>query len=516
MSVLLEKFLIKNNYTHFNKQDVSFQLLTHPDNPSFRSMTDTLDYFGIENVAASVPEEALEMLPNGFITIINGDGEELVFATKKDGYIVTENENGKKSKHSTVDFKKKWSKKIIAIDKTVKKNTFKDIGNYWFFIPLVVLIFFIIIQSPSILKLSKILLASIGLYISYLLVKEKIGYHSSAVLNVCTSLPNSNCNDVINSKGGNITKDISLADASFLYFIILFFNSIFLEDNMIISVMLFMALPIILFSLYYQGLVVKKWCMLCLGIVLVLGLLNLTLIWGINMQILYINIIELLLVISLILPAYFYAKNLIKTNKKNNEEIIASRRFKRNPEIVKNIMRDAEIVKDIDVSENEVIIGNIGGKNKIITYTNPFCGFCKSAFESYVKILAMNPEIQIIMRFNTELNDQNALTSQISCRLVEIYHETDAEVFINTYISWFKDKNIDNFLKKYGNPKFGKENLNLFEKHKSWANNNNISFTPATIINGRLFPSSYGYKDLVYVINDIFEFENDRNQTIEV
>lgn len=516
MIALLEKFLIRNNYIPFNKKDISLQLLTHPNNPSFLAFTDTLDYFGIENIAATVPEEALEVLPNDFITLINENGEELVLVTKKNGYILTENENGKKSKYTLVEFRKKWNKNIIAIEKSKTKNNLQIIKNYGIIIPIFFLVLFIIFRETTIYHLSKIILAGLGVFISYLLVKEKIGYHSTSVLSMCTSLPNSNCNDVINSKGGNITKDVSLADASFLYFIILLFNSIFLEDNLIITVILFMTVPIILFSLYYQGMVVKKWCMLCLGIVLVLGLLDLTLLWGTNMEISYINSVEMLLVISIIIPAYFYLKNLIETNKKNNEEIFASRRFKRNPDIVKKIMRDAEFVRDLDEFENEIIIGNRNGKYKIITYTNPLCGFCKSAFESYVKIIAMNPEIQILMRFNTDPNDQDAPTSQISCRLVEIYHETGAEVFINTYISWFKEKNIDVFLKKNGNPKFGKENLNLLEKHKSWANNNNINYTPATIISGKQFPSSYGYEDLVYVSNDIFEFETDRNKTIEV
>src|SRR5690606_5370882 len=82
MSLLLEKFLIKNNYTHFNKNDISLQLLIHPNNPSFRAMTDTLDYFGIDNVAANVPEQALELLPDDFLTVIEDNGSKLVLATK--------------------------------------------------------------------------------------------------------------------------------------------------------------------------------------------------------------------------------------------------------------------------------------------------------------------------------------------------------------------------------------------------------------------------------------------------
>src|SRR5690606_14479983 len=118
----------------------------------------------------------------------------------------------------------------------------------------------------------RMVFAGLGLYISYLLVKEKVGYHSPSVLSVCTSLPNSNCNDVINSKGGNITKEVSLADASLLYFLILLISYIFWQNNFAITGLLLLGIPVGVFSLYYQGVVLKKWCPLCIGIVIILGL----------------------------------------------------------------------------------------------------------------------------------------------------------------------------------------------------------------------------------------------------
>ena len=509
MSQLLEKFLIKNNYTHFNKRDISLQLLTHPDNPSFRAMTDTLDYFEIENVAANVPEEALNMLPTHFITLIDVDanGNELVLATKKYESIQVETEDGKKTKFNIEDFKKKWSKNIIAIEPTHDNYIFKNIKSYWSLIPIIFLLIFFIITEPGTFKLIRILLSAIGLFISYLLVKEKIGYHSYSVLSVCTSLPNSNCDDVINSKGGNITKNVSLADASFLFFLILFIANIILNNNLIITTMLFLGIPVSLYSIYYQGVILKKWCPLCLGIVFLLGLLAVSLLWGISLQISNIETIIYFLIISLAIPSYFFTKELIKNNRDLHQEIIASRRFKRNPEIIKKIMADTKKINNLVVFDNEIIIGNINAPNQILTYTNPMCGHCKKAFESYVKIIEMYNNIKIIIRFNAEADNLNAPTTQISSKLIEINSENGTNEFINAYISWFNNRNTDDWLEKYGMPKFQDNNLLLLKKHKEWAKFNEISFTPATILTGKLFPFSYGYEDLVYVINDILEFE---------
>jgi len=503
MSILLEKFLIKNNFTHFNKRDIFLQLLSHPNNPSFRSMTDTLDYFGIENLAANVPEESLEMLPDDFLTLIEENGQQLVLATKKKGWIFIEDENGKKSKLQASDFKKRWSRNIIAIEKSTHRDTLRNIKDFWFIISTVLFLTFITLQELQIVTILRIAFAGIGLYISYLLVKEKVGYHSSSVLSVCTSLPNSDCSDVINSKGGNITKDVSLADASLLYFLILFINCSLWENNAAITGLLFLGIPVGIYSLYYQGIVLKKWCPLCLGIVLILGLLAFTLRWETSTLLSKQEIVAFILLASLAIPAYFYVKRLIVTGKNQDQEITASRRFKRNPEILKKMMADTEIINETALFENDIIMGDENASTQIITYTNPLCGHCKNAFESYLKIAEMYPDIKIVIRLNTETGDLDSHSTQISCKLIEINEEEGTYEFINAYISWFKDKNIDDWSKKYGKPKFNQSHLLLLQEHKEWALNNKISYTPATIIGKKLFPSSYNHDDLVYIIKDI-------------
>lgn len=479
------------------------QLLTHPDNPSFRSMTDTLDYFGIENVAANVPEEALEILPANFLTLINENGQQLVLATKKKGWVFTENEDGKKSKFEVTEFKKRWGRNIIAIEKSTQSDNLRNIREYWFVIPMVLLIAFIFLKEPPIVVVLRMVFAGLGLYISYLLVKEKVGYHSPSVLSVCTSLPNSNCNDVINSKGGNITKEVSLADASLLYFLILLISYIFWQNNFAITGLLLLGIPVGVFSLYYQGVVLKKWCPLCIGIVIILGLSASTLVWETSILLSNMEIIVFLLFLSLLTPAYFYVKNLIEKSKKQEQEIIASRRFKRNPEIFQKILADAEVINDTVLFKDEIIIGNENATTYLITYTNPLCGHCKNAFKSYLKITEMYPEIKIVIRLNTDTEHLDSPSTQISCKLIEINNEKGIQEFINAYISWFKDKDIDEWLKRYGRPKFSQSHLLLLQEYKKWALNNKISYTPATIIGKKLFPISYNHDDLVYVIKDI-------------
>ena len=508
MSVILEKFLIKNNYTNFNRKDISLQLQTHPQNPSFRAITDTLDYFGIDNVAATVPEDSLPSLPTNFLTLIDQDGPKLVLIVKNNNGVYCYSDDKKREKFTSTEFNEIWSKEIIAIAETPKKVTkalvLKMIGG---FVALGILTAFLILRDVTWTTSFILLLSAIGLYISLLLVKEKIGYHSEMVHSICTSITNSNCDEVINSKGAMLTKNISLADSSFLYFSILIFQSIFFGYNSATLLVILFSIPVIIFSIYYQAFVIKKWCPLCLGVAAVLVLLNVLVVWELTFNLAILQIIELLMTTAILIPAYFFIKNLFVTQKNNEEKLMAASRFKRNPDIIKNFMKEAKVIEDLGMIQNEIRLGNPEAPNKIIAFNNPFCGFCKAAFESYVKIIKAHPDVEIWVRLNSDLENNDAASTQISVRLVELYFEQGQEYFINAYLNWFQDKDEKDWLKKYGNPKFETQSTSLLKEHNNWAIKNAIAHTPATIINGEEFPVSYGYEDLTQVITDIFELQ---------
>jgi len=66
---ILSNYLKREQY-RVNEKNLKLQLLSNPDYPSVKSITDSLDYFNIDNLAANVPKDALEQLPNFFLAII--------------------------------------------------------------------------------------------------------------------------------------------------------------------------------------------------------------------------------------------------------------------------------------------------------------------------------------------------------------------------------------------------------------------------------------------------------------
>ncbi len=84
--------LLKRNQISFDKEELSFQIQSHPSYPSLHAITGVLDHFNIENVAADVPKntETLLQLPNCFIGQINTEqGKDLVVIERKElDYII--------------------------------------------------------------------------------------------------------------------------------------------------------------------------------------------------------------------------------------------------------------------------------------------------------------------------------------------------------------------------------------------------------------------------------------------
>ncbi|MEM9549020.1 MAG: vitamin K epoxide reductase family protein [Bacteroidota bacterium] len=506
MSMILERFLIQNNYTHIHRKDITLQLQTHPLNPSIRAITDTLDYFGIENVAANVPEDSLLSLPDSFITYIDQEQPEMVLLVKNKSSVYCYTEDNRKKKYSFSDFTDIWIPQIIAIEEGAKDSTvnlvFMVLGG---FLVTGVLGGFLWLNEASRIEVVMFLLSAIGFYISQLLVQEKIGIQSPWVHAICTSSGKSNCNEVINSKGSAITESISLADASVMYFSILTFQIIFFGCSGLVSLFILSSIPVVLFSMYYQALVIKKWCPLCLGIAVLLIFLNVLNIPSWEFSFTPLQITEFLISMIVLIPTYLYGKNLIVSRKKVEDKLFAANRFKRHPDVLANLMNNAKVVHDLSKLENEIRIGNPEAAHKVIAFTNPFCGFCKSAFESYVKIIKSHPEIEIWIRFNVEYENVESTATKISARLAELHFKEGQELFINAFVHWFEHKNDHDWLKKYGNPDVDKSSIRLFESHRNWAVHNSISYTPATIIAGKVFPGFYGYDDLSIVIEDILE-----------
>lgn len=219
MVAILEKYLHKNNYFRLTKADVKLQLISHPDYPSLKSITDTLDYFGIDNIAVNVPIESLGELPNSFLALLSHqENNSNTLVTKRRGKIVLQFEDGHLKTVSEEKFKEIWTGNIIAVEGAAEKRNVSIESSSVFIFLAVFGFLFLQIVSFNIPSFLLSLLSLAGLYLGYLIVSEEMGIHNKTVARVCRAVSkSSSCSEVIQAADSKLF-GIALSDLCVVFF----------------------------------------------------------------------------------------------------------------------------------------------------------------------------------------------------------------------------------------------------------------------------------------------------------
>jgi len=531
---LLASFLRKEKI-HFNQDELKLQLLSHPSYPSLHSVTGVLDHFGIENMALEVPKnrETVFQLPTNFISLIS-DKKEFVIVTQHEKIIELVFSDKKKKSIPLDDFLDQWSGIIVVIEKGTieianKKTLNTSLLHTIYFLSAIVLSGVFFFRKPSLFHSTHFIISLIGIGISFLIIKHELGFQSKALDKICTANKTTNCDAVLNSKGASISKHFKLSDLSFIYFsgLTLFWliSINFSASANAIVLLTLIALPITIYSIYYQYNVVKKWCPLCLGIVSVLWLqcctlfFDQTLVSSIRPDIKssFILFFSFLIVTTL----WLFIKPLLQKQQELEKLTITHYKFKRNFDLFNAAYNmDKTIDTSIDVfgiDKSEIVLGNKKALLNILLITSPSCFFCKAAHNDLEKILKKQAnDVSLTIRFNVPADKSN-IANKVASRLLEIYNsESENECMNALHEAYEKDVDFNEWLLKW---KESKENSfeNVLEATKEWCIDNNFNFTPAIFINGKEFPKAYDRSDLSYFIEDLIELEeSDRNRISKI
>jgi len=507
MEHIILSLLTNNSYLDVDRERLNLQLLSHPEYPSLKSITDTLDYFEIENLAATVPKEALSQMPPSFLALINTEnGDEVVLVERKRDMIQITNADEKKEKISEAVFTERWTGTIVAVEALEKTVNTKSIQTALPYFIIAAVASTNVILNFSLTYLLYNALTLVGLYISVLIIREDLGIKSKAVAKVCGAISkNSTCGDVINTAGNKLFGIISLSDASFVFFtgLFLILSSIGFDQTTLLGLSL-AGLPIVLYALYRQGVVLKKWCALCLLIAGILVLQTALLastfsfIWVVNSA----YIAKAIGIFLLMYIGWMYCKSYWESHEKLAVTETDFLKFKRNPALFKTMLQEQSVLNAKVIPEPlSVVFGNPNGAIRLQGVTNPLCGFCTAAFESYDKLMSTyGNDIRLEFIFNVPTDAENKST-QISARLVDLYLQ-DPKKSYTALKAWFADRDIDTWHKNFGHSENSKA-MDVLNSHREWCNINDVHYTPASILNDNFFPKTYEVKDLPLFIQDM-------------
>jgi len=509
---------LKNQNIKIDYEEFKFQVQSHPDFPSLLSFSDALTFFNIKNAAVRVPKEEISLLPDHFITILTHDNEEII------SYVKMENGNytcSVKSGFISVDepeFSQYWDGIILLAEPDSEVKVIKQKKSLFPRIMMtssVLLLFTVLLfKATNSIDLLFILVTVLGILVSIEVFKQNIGITSKISSKFCSITTTSDCSSILKSKENDSSK-INLSNISIIYFctILIITLSEILQNDIsqiyqLMSYGIWLTIPVGIYSIYYQFKVEKKWCPLCL-VILVSLLAHLSIVYSKSAffaPVSYNTLVISTIVILFISGAYFASKKtLVKLNELKEVEL-KSIRFKGNYELFKKILLSE---KDISNTANNdaLVLGNPEATLKIHFTTNPNCKFCKSAHSVIEKILAQpNLDVCIYLRFNEDIPDSNDDTKYIHRVFINHYLKNGPKAFLSALHEWFENKNILEFRQKHGEISLLEYTPidEVLKSHFQWTKENNVVFTPCIIVGSKFFPTTfYNTEDIQLFLNDL-------------
>lgn len=527
MRQLLEKYLRQTNHLSISTTDLALQLVSHPDHPSVKAITDTLDYFGVENLAVSVPKDSISELPRHFLALLNEKGgNEIVLTTQLGNRIKLEYEGSNVEKPSREKFIDQWTGTCIVIEPAARKEKLQKSFDVKVLsiVGVSVLLIAAGIHSLNSAGLFVLGLSLAGVYLSYLALNEELGQNNKMVARMCSSLGNSSgCKAVINTKSGTLPGGILLSDLSFSYFAGYALLLALFGFNVSYSALLSLAgIPFLLFSLYQQAWALKQWCALCLGIGLLMVLHAVFVFYELAgvillpVDIAYFTKATMVLSVAfaVVMVAKPWAVDHLQLGKTKFEFL----KFKRNQNLFTTLLHQHKLSEPFLVREAEIVFGAKDPTVVLTMVSNPLCGYCVAAFKAYDKILSVQSnKVQIRLILSVPISQLENPATQIALRLLEVYYETGPKAAWLMLQNWFDNRDVDGWMTAHGRAAKPSMWFSTLEIHKNWCDKNDIRYTPATVIDGYLFPKEYFVEDLPLLIGDLLLEKNiDARERIEV
>lgn len=506
----------------FDTEELSFQIQSHPSFPSLHAVTGVLDHFKINNLSLEVPktQEVFFQLPDIFLAQITSEqGKEFVVVEKNNDKVRCFYSEKKNVKISIVDFLEQFTGIIVAIEKTdehekqaIKSTKVNTILAACLGALVLGSIFF---GSFNLITIGYLLLSIIGVIVSSAIVKQELGIENTIGAAFCsTTAVKSDCNKVISSKGATILGIFKLSHISAIYFISLSIVSFILILQGFTFSYVYMtsvlALPSIIYSIYYQYVHVKTWCPLCLVIVGVLGVQGI--ISGFNFSEIITNVKELNTVAILsgvligVTLMWNYMFPQIKSNISLKNTKIEFFKFKRNFSLFKTVLEKSPFIEtDVNIA-SELIFGNKKAPLSIVLITSPFCGHCIPVHHQIEDILrAYKDVVAIAVRFNVNTANKETDLYKVTARITELYHTQGADICLQAMGNIYNGMAVEKWITTWGAVKNVSLFDNILNSQNDWCKQNSINFTPEILVNGRSFPKEYDRKDLGLFIEDLAE-----------
>ena len=517
-----------------NNSTIDETLQNHPDWPSMLCISDSLNKWNVPNGAGKMELNQIDELPVPFIAYTNDSEFPLAIVTKNDDSEIQflSKNYSKTITKSREDFLKSWTGIYLIAEtneqsgeKEYDRNKRKALINSLIPLSLLVLLtaFSFFFLYTTINKNGNTLLVSAtGIYLQYLilftgviiaslLLWYEIDKNNPLLKKVCTGITKGNCNAIITGRQSKVFNWLSWSEVGFFYFtgglLLLMLSGNNINNAITLEGLLnILALPYIVFSVYYQWRVAKQWCVLCLGVqaLLLLGGVNIltnNFLSGFpHLPVSFIISEALIYLLPVLL--WFAVKPYIlhlQEAKNTKREYL---RIKFNSEIFETLLRKQKAIT-IPADGLGIDIGNPDAKNILIKVCNPYCGPCAKAHPKIDKLLEGTDNLKVKIIFTVPNDPEHYIYKPVT-HLLAVDEQSNHKEIMRALDDWYlaDKKDYDSFATKYPmNGELTKQGDKI-EAMDKWCNEMEIQFTTTTFINDYQFLHANRIEDLQYFLAD--------------
>ncbi len=510
-----------------NSITINETLQNHPDYPSLLCISDALNKWNIANGAGKIEPDKIDELPTPFIAYTNDRENPLVIVTETgDAAITSYNNSVTESKE---DFIKNWTGIYLIAEATElsgekeyeqnkRKAFINSVIPISFFALLITLSFLLLYSTINNLNnrsatgiYPEYLIMIGGIMVTSLLLWYEIDKNNSLLQKVCTGIAKGNCNAILTGRRSKVFNWLSWSELGFFYFsggiLVLLFSGDPGNALILLAWLNSLALPYIIFSVYYQWRVAKQWCVLCLAVqaLLLLGGVNilsndlLASFNGLSVPFLFKSAGLYLLPVTL----WYAIKPFILRQQEAKNTKREYLRIKFNAEIFETLLKKQKAIT-IPVDGLGIDLGNAAAANTLIKVCNPYCGPCSKAHPKIEELLEENSNVKAKIIFTTP-DDEGHHSIKPTRHLMAIAEQGSNEKIIKQSLDdWYLEekKDYELFAKIYPmNGELEKQGDKI-EAMDKWCKAMDIHATPTIFINGYQLPDAYSIEDLKYFLAD--------------
>ena len=479
------------------------RLLDTPLGNSMRDISDALDSLHVSNAAYQLPKEYLDELEAPCIVIMNDNDSPFCLIEKIEETHITLS-HSQRLRVSKQQFLQKWTGTVLVgevTESTIQEKNckLKDIAmwiqRHQLLLAGIIAILLILYSTKRNYS------TGISLYLvtlcTGLLISSAILYKETAnsrfLHRFCHIGKTIDCNEVLHSKGSHII-GMGLGELSLLYFsALLLFTLICPHEFYCISIICsIIAIGFTLYSVIYQLFIIRKGCMLCM-------LINL-IVWS-SCVILYIQkgqfnkefslsaMLSFTAIACICLTGWLQIKALLKIKEEGKQFKVQFSNLLNPDNFQKLLFAETQIGAMVN---KEIALHNqISSTTQLMIVTNPNCKNC-ARIHSHIKEIASNVSISLVLL----TFPKDGIGEKVAKTIIAAYRTDGWEKAITALEEWYKNHKIK-AIDKYA---ITAEEQRIRKQQQIYCSQQHISQTPSMIIDGYYVPEFYQLKELKYVL----------------